>query len=229
MASDGSPGNDSGTAAGPRTDYDLLPYLAMPISYTEPSRLAAIGRLLGLRCPDPDAASVVEFGCADGGNLIPMAARRPGARFLRLDLSARQIEAGQARIRQLGLANIELRQADLGDIELAPASADYVICHGVFSWVPRPVHEAIMRQAGRALSDQGVAAVSYNVLPGWHLRQPVRDVFLQGGRLTEADLSAAACPVPSTAARRAGSCLRPSLRSFSSERPPVQCTQARQQ
>lgn len=179
VASDGSPGSDSSAAAVPTTDYDLLPYLAMPISYTEPSRLAAIGRLLGLRCPDPDTASVVEFGCADGGNLIPMAVRRPGARFLGLDLSARQVEAGQARIRQLGLANIELRRADLGAIDLPQASADYVICHGVFSWVPRPVQEAILRQAGRALTDQGVAAVSYNVLPGWHLRQPVRDVLLQ--------------------------------------------------
>jgi hypothetical protein len=47
----------------------------------------------------------------------------------------------------------------------------------VFSWVSPAVQGAILGLIGRCLSDSGVAAVSYNVLPGWHLRNPVKDIL----------------------------------------------------
>jgi SAM-dependent methyltransferase len=160
------------------SDYDHLPYLSLPIAFTQPSHLAGLAALHGSApCPDPERAHVLELGCASGGNLLPLAARWPKARFLGVDLSERQIADGHRRIRYFQLENVTLEHADLADFKLPARSFDYVICHGVFSWVPLAVQGAILGLIGHSLSDVGIAAVSYNVLPGWHLRNPVKDIL----------------------------------------------------
>jgi hypothetical protein len=55
---------------------------------------------------------------------------------------------------------------------------DYLICHGVLSWVPAEVREKILAIASRNLAPQGVAVVSFNCLPGWHLAGVIRDMML---------------------------------------------------
>ena len=163
----------------PGGDYNQLPYVSMPVTYSQPARLAAMAALHGLQAPTADTARVLEIGCASGGNIIPLAARFPRSRFLGLDLSVRHIEIGRQRIAALGLSNIELRQGDIATADLAGARFDYVICHGVYSWVPPLAQGAILRICGAVLADSGVAAISYNVLPGWHLRHVIRDISLQ--------------------------------------------------
>ena len=159
-------------------DYDLLPYPSMPFAYTQPSRLAALSALFGLKAPPAEMASVLELGCASGGNIIPLAARFPNAYFIGTDISERHINQGLQRIAALGLNNIELRREDLTNPTFTDQRFDYIICHGVFSWVPRRVQDAIFRISSEGLTEQGVAAISYNVLPGWHLRSIVRDICL---------------------------------------------------
>jgi methyltransferase-like protein/trans-aconitate methyltransferase len=160
----------------PGGDYNLLPYPSMPFAYTQPAHLAALTALFGVEAPAADTARVLELGCASGGNIIPLAARFPEARFLGIDLSQRQIDDGRRRIAALGLSNVELRQGDLAKIKSFTECFDYVICHGVFSWVPKIVQRTIFRICSENLAANGVAAISYNVLPGWHLRSIVRDI-----------------------------------------------------
>jgi methyltransferase-like protein/predicted O-methyltransferase YrrM len=157
-------------------DYDILPYQSIPFAQTQPSHLAAIATLFGVVPPSADRAQVLELGCAAGGNIIPLAARFPRARFTGFDLSTRHVEDAQQAIRQLGLANIEISKGDLAGIDLADRQFEYIICHGVFSWVPRNAQDAIFRICSQNLVPNGVAYISYNVLPGWHLRKVVRDI-----------------------------------------------------
>jgi SAM-dependent methyltransferase/methyltransferase-like protein len=160
-------------------DFEHLPYPSLPQAYTQPSHLAALAHLHGLTAPAAETARVLELGCASGGNIIALAARFPGARFLGVDLAARHIADGQRRIRALGLSNIELRQGDVSRITFGSEQFDYIICHGLYSWVPPDVQDAILKLISTRLAPNGIAAVSYNVLPGWHLRRVVRDLFLQ--------------------------------------------------
>lgn len=158
--------------------YDETPYQSHPFPQSQPARLAAMATLFGLTPPDPRRARVLELGCAAGGNLIPFAAIWPESRCLGVDLSARQIEEGQAVVRDLGLSNCELlRQASITDISPDWGQFDYIVCHGVWSWVPEEVRAHIFQVCRDNLAPNGVAYISYNVYPGWHMRGAIRDLM----------------------------------------------------
>jgi SAM-dependent methyltransferase len=158
--------------------YDLLPYVSNPFPRTQPSHLAAIARLFGLDAVPVGEARVLELGCASGGNIIPLAARNPRAAFTGVDVSGAQVAAAHARIAHLKLCNIDIRCMSFTEIGAADGVFDYIICHGVYSWVAAPLREAILRTCRERLSPRGIALVSYNVLPGWRLLQVLRDCFL---------------------------------------------------
>lgn len=157
--------------------YDDLPYESHPFPQTQPACLAALAQIFGLKTPATATARVLELGCAAGGNLIPLAARHPDGFFLGIDLSKNQVEEGARRIAAHGLSNIRLRHQSLTDLRAKDGTFDYIICHGVYSWVPAPVRRAILRIARENLAPNGVAFISYNVLPGWRLRQTLRDAL----------------------------------------------------
>jgi ubiquinone/menaquinone biosynthesis C-methylase UbiE len=94
--------------------------------------------LFGLTPPEVETASVLELGCASGGNIIPLAVRFPRARFLGFDLTQRHVDEGQARIRALGLGNIEIRQGDVTTLDLPDSStASFVTASTAGSRRPR--------------------------------------------------------------------------------------------
>jgi methyltransferase-like protein/cyclopropane fatty-acyl-phospholipid synthase-like methyltransferase len=112
-----------------------------------------------------------------GANLIPMAESLPESTFVGIDLSGHQIEIGQQQIKRLGLSNIELREMSITDVDESLGKFDYIICHGVFSWVPENVRRAILEIGTRLLTPKGLSYVSYNTYPGWHLRGVIRDMM----------------------------------------------------
>jgi SAM-dependent methyltransferase len=159
------------------TTYDLLPYPPYTFPVTHISRLAAIGRLFGLATVDPSTARVLELGCGLGANLIGQAQVYPEAHFVGIDGSARQIEDGQSTLAATGLTNVELRCADIADLDTDLGNFDYIIAHGIFSWVPANVKEAIFRLSKEHLNPGGIAYISYNALPGWRMRGALRDMM----------------------------------------------------
>jgi len=159
------------------TSYDEVPYESHPFSQTHPDRLATVATLLGMRPKPVGNCRVLELGCAAGGNLIPMATTTPNSQYCGIDLSVRQIAEGQEIIRQLALRNIELKQFSILDVDDSFGKFDYIICHGVFSWVPKVVQDKILEICAKNLSPNGVAYVSYNTYPGWHMRAMIREMM----------------------------------------------------
>ena len=158
-------------------NYDLQPYASHAFAQTAPARLAAVARLFGLPAAPVATARVLELGCSSGGNLVPLAERFPDAEFHGVDISRVQISAGRERIEELGLANVTLHCqsfTEVGDL----GRFDYIVAHGVYSWLPTAVRDAMMALIGRLLADDGIAYVSYNVLPGWRIPQALRDALL---------------------------------------------------
>jgi methyltransferase-like protein/ubiquinone/menaquinone biosynthesis C-methylase UbiE len=164
--------------AGIGASYDATPYEGTSFFYTHPEALAVAGTLRGVTPPNIETCRLLEIGCALGGNLIPMAFTLPGAQFTGIDLSERQISEGQSRVQALGLSNVKLLKKDVLEIDETFGTFDYIICHGVFSWVPDAVREAILRVFSKNLSPNGLAYLSFNVYPGWHLKSLVRKMLL---------------------------------------------------
>lgn len=158
--------------------YDEIPYPGMSYSQTHPDRLATVATLLGLEPAPVEHCRVLALGCASGWNLLPMAYGLPESSILGLDRSARQIRGGQEMVKQLGLHNLELRAMDILDIGPELGRFDYVIAHGVFSWVPAEVQEKLLEVCQQNLAPAGVAYVSYNTYPGWHMLRIIRDMML---------------------------------------------------
>ena len=150
-------------ASGIAQHYDDVPYTSKPFPQSQPPRLAALAKLFGLTPPDVAHARVLELGCASGGNLIPLAAAFPDAEFLGLDLSPKQIADGTARIARSGLTNIRLIQQSIADVTRGLGQFDYIICHGVYSWVPADVRDSILRVTHDNLSENGVALANFAV------------------------------------------------------------------
>jgi len=158
--------------------YDQLPYLANPLPQTHPSRLAAIAAMFGVSYVPPKNAKVLELGCASGVNLLGMAHFMTGAKFVGIDLSMTQIREAEQRAKAINATNVTFHHMSIEDVKPKLGQFDYIICHGVYSWVPPGVQDAILRICRENLNDDGIAFVSYNVQPGWRMKQAARDVFM---------------------------------------------------
>lgn len=157
--------------------YDQFHYESIAFPDTSPGHLATVGRLFGMAPAPPGEARVLELGCASGGNLIPMACGSPRSRYTGIDLSASQVREGQALIDELGLENVSLRADDILDLKPGLGEFDYIIAHGVYSWVPQPVRERILSLARELLAPSGLFYLSFNALPGWRMRGMLRDIL----------------------------------------------------
>ena len=165
------------------TSYDNTPYPFLGYQQTHPDTAASIATILGLTPTDVEHCRVLEVGCAVGGNLIPMAFALPDSHFVGFDISPAQIEAGQAMIQELGLTNIELKVLDIMDAnEDTLGKFDYIIAHGIYSWVPDNVRDQLLVMCRDLLTENGIANISYNVLPGWKMMSMLRDMMLHHTR-----------------------------------------------
>jgi len=161
----------------PATLYDEVPYPSAVYSQTHPDRLAVVATLSGMTPAPVERCRVLELGCGDGFNLISMAYGLPGSEFVGIDLAAQPIGRGSAIVDRLGLRNIGLQARDVAEAGPDLGEFDYIIAHGLYSWVPPHVRERIMEICGKNLSARGVAYVSYNAYPGNHLRDLVRGMM----------------------------------------------------
>lgn len=157
--------------------YDRVPYESHAQAETWLDVLAAQATLFGMRPAPPGDCRALFIGCASGWNMLPMAALLPGTRFVGMDQAAAQVESGRADAALLGLKNVELLVLDVVDATAELGEFDYIIVHGVYSWVPARVQAAILRTCKENLAAHGVAYVSYNCKPGWQMRGLMRDMM----------------------------------------------------
>ena len=158
------------------TVYNEVLYPSAVYAQTHPDRLAMMATLYGMSPAPVEKCRVLELGCGDGWNLITMAYGLPGSEFTGIDLAGKPIERGNALTARLGLKNVSLREMDVADAADL-GEFDYIIAHGLYSWVPEHVREKVMALCGQSLAPNGVAYISYNAYPGNHLRDMVRGMM----------------------------------------------------
>ncbi|EMI41966.1 Methyltransferase type 12 [Rhodopirellula sp. SWK7] len=167
--------------------YEDVPYPDFVHPRTNPDSIAAMARLHGVETAPPAHSRILELGCGQGGNLISLAVLYPDSHCVGIDLSAGHIASGKSNTAKLGLKNIRLHAGDLTKFpagfpaDIAKPSGenrfDYILVHGVYSWVPEQVRKEILRICRDHLSDSGIAFISYNTYPGWHAKGMVREIL----------------------------------------------------
>jgi SAM-dependent methyltransferase len=157
----------------PAVTYEEVPYVSLPFRLTHPHVLAVAAAYAGLQPAPVDQCRVLEIGCASGGNLLPMAATLPRSKFVGVDLGARHIAAAREMAAKADINNVELHCQDICQFKLE-GEFDYIIAHGIYSWVPEPVRERLVEICGRHLGAQGVAFISYMVYPGAYVYESFR-------------------------------------------------------
>ena len=168
------------TAAAPAPfAYDEVPYDTEANPEAHPRSMATLGRLFGLRTAAPSTARVLEIGCGDGEHMIAAASYLPQARFVGFDLAADAVARGVVAARELRADNVELLHRDVCDVRAESGGArfagfDFVVAHGVYSWVPEVVRAEVLAVMRSALTPDGVGFLSVNASPGWELRRALR-------------------------------------------------------
>jgi SAM-dependent methyltransferase len=158
--------------------YERVPYTSHAYAESHPDRLRVVARLSGWNPPGLERARVLEVGCGRGGNLLAMAMSLPNATLVGVERSARQASEAGTIAAQLGVTNVTVHTANFGDTGLladADGTFDFVVAHGVASWIPPGERTTLLRRMAAWLSPNGVGYVSFNVLPGWYERLAVRD------------------------------------------------------
>ena len=140
--------------------------------------MAVAATVLGMTPAPVEHCRVLEIGTAVGANLIPMAEVLPNSEFVGIDLSAREIAMAEEGLAASGAKNVRFIRMDLRDLDDSLGLFDYIIVHGVYSWVPGPVRERLMEVCKERLSPNGICYISYNTYPGWHHLQAVREAML---------------------------------------------------
>lgn len=158
--------------------YDEVPYANLCFKQTDPANLKAQAQLFKHITTPINKAKVLEIGCAVGGNIIPLAAKYPNTKFVGVDLSEKQIAKANKKVELLGLTNIELIAKSIDEVKFGRQKFDYIIVHGVYSWVPKKIKQRILEVCGKHLSKHGIAYISFNTLPGWNGLKTIRDMML---------------------------------------------------
>ncbi len=161
-----------------QNSYDQVAYEGWSYAQTHPDVLATVAILRGMKPAPVETCRVLEVGCAEGYNLMPMAVSLPDAEFVGIDYSPRQIEAAESLRASLSIPNVRFYAMDITAWDETLGTFDYIIAHGLYSWVAAPVRAALLDLCRRALAPHGVAYISYNTYPGWHMLAGVRDMML---------------------------------------------------
>jgi SAM-dependent methyltransferase len=118
---------------------------------------------------EPDR--VLEIGCGVGANAGAIKEKFPGAEVQAFDIDPKQIEIARQNHPDVAFFVHDLTKP------VRAGRFDYVLAHGILSWVPDP--SALICQFEECLAADGIGFISYDVLPGCACKGALREVLLQ--------------------------------------------------
>ena len=129
----------------------------------------------------------LDAGCGQGMSLLFAAAAYPDSEFVGIDFMPEHIAHAKRIAREAGLTNVTFLEADFidlaenaNDYSVLQQGFDYVVCHGITTWISPVVRTALFKFISHVLGPGGVFYNSYNTLPGWLGTSPLQHlVFLQ--------------------------------------------------
>ena len=126
-----------------------------------------------------DGISYLELGFGRGTSINIHAATHDG-QFVGTDFNPSHVFMARSNARGGG-SNITLLEDSFDELLARFADEkpqfDYIVFHGVFTWVNRAIQDTMLRIIRQTLKPGGVVYNSYNCYPGWSPKAPARHLF----------------------------------------------------
>jgi SAM-dependent methyltransferase len=150
-----------------------VPYTRGFFRELAPAWLDFTATLSGVAAPDRrDGFDWCEIGCGQGVTTAILAATHPRGRFVGIDLLPEHIGHAGRLAAAAEVANARFIAADIAADNLDLPAFDYIVSHGVYSWVDSKTQAALRRLIDRRLRPGGLVYLSYNTMPGWFADAP---------------------------------------------------------
>lgn len=127
----------------------------------------------------------LDAGCGQGINLLLAAAAHPDSEFVGIDFMPDHIAHATRLAEASALSNVTFIEGDFTELAQNPAAHpaligqfDYVICHGVTTWISPTVKQALFALISKVLRPAGLLYNSYNTFPGWLATSPLQHLVL---------------------------------------------------
>jgi SAM-dependent methyltransferase len=123
----------------------------------------------------------LDLGCGYATTLLPLAASNPHAEFVGIDFMPEHVAFAERVIQRTQLTNATVMEASFQDIVDNPARLgdpfDFIVMHGVYTWVSPQIRASILELINRHLKPGGIVYVGYNAHPGWTRSQPLQHLI----------------------------------------------------
>lgn len=149
-----------------------------------PSRLRWAALIKGVDAP-AKGFRYLDAGCGQGIVLLFAAAAYPDSEFVGIDFLPSHIHHARKLAERCGIRNVKFIEADFIELAKDPTSLgefDYVISHGVTTWVAPDVKKALFKVIGQVLKPGGLFYNGYNTFPGWLDASPFQHLVMLLGR-----------------------------------------------
>ncbi len=169
-----------------------IPYLRDFKAMLAPAWLDHVALVCGVEPPDRrDGFAWCDLGCGQGVTAIILAATHPQGAFCGIDLMPVHIDHARRLAAEAGVTNLRLDLVDFAGatgLDLPPF--DYIVAHGVYSWVDAAGQAALRGFIDRHLKPGGLVYVSYNAMPGWARDLPFQRLVRDLGATLPGDAAA---------------------------------------
>ena len=179
-------------------DSDWTQGYVTDVLYTEhffrelaPAWLNYVAALNGCqpRALDP-GFTYMELGCGLGLTVALLAGAHPQGRFYGVDFNPAHVDWGRRFAAQAGIGNVEYLERSFLDMTAQEVpECDFIVLHGVYTWVGPEVRAGIQRIIRERLKPGGLVYNSYNCMPGWAADSPLQKVVYEMARHIPGDAS----------------------------------------
>lgn len=127
-----------------------------------------------------------ELGCGQGMTVLIMAANYPQGRFYAVDFNPSHIARARRLAEEAGLTNITFLEKSFAEVDQESnglPECDFIVLHGIFTWVSDENRQHIINICKRQLKSGGIVYNSYNTKPGWVMGEPIQKLVYESSKL----------------------------------------------
>ena len=171
------PGDNGSYAADIPYLRDFKPMLA-------PAWLDHVALVAGVEPPSRQRGFTwCDLGCGQGVTAAILAATHASGIFHGIDAMPVHIDHARRLTAAAAIPNVNFHTADFAAaLELPLPQFDYIVVHGVYTWIDREAQKGLLRFCDRRLKRGGLVYLGYNAMPGWARDLPFYGLLRELGR-----------------------------------------------